>query len=135
MTLTVVDTRPPLAEAGADRTISAGRIVVLDGTASTDNVAITSWGWSFSDAGRTVELAGSNASYRFDAPGTYRITLRVTDAAGNEATDSLNVTVLRESAAGGLSNWLLYIILSAAMLAVVGAAVLVLARRKGGKDE
>jgi PKD repeat protein len=92
-TITVDDSTPPVASAGGDQTLDAGGSVTFDGSASSDNVAIVSYTWSFYVGGSLVTLPGINPSHTFDEPGVYVVTLLVEDAAGNTATDVVIVTV------------------------------------------
>ena len=90
---TVLDFTDPLANAGPDRTVNEDVSTTLDGSASTDNIGITSYTWTFTDV--TVKtLTGDRPAYTFNNPGVYTITLNVTDAAGNWATDTAVITVL-----------------------------------------
>jgi hypothetical protein len=86
------DSVPPVANAGPDRVVDEDTPVTLDGTASTDNVGIASYTWTFTDGG-PVTLSGATATYTFATPGTYTITLTVRDADGNVGTDTLVLTV------------------------------------------
>jgi parallel beta-helix repeat protein len=90
---TVLDTTDPIANAGSDRTVNEDVSTTLDGSASTDNVGITGYTWTFTDV--TVKtLTGDKPTYTFNNPGVYTITLNVTDAAGNWAIATLVITVL-----------------------------------------
>ena len=94
MTVTVEgDTVPPIARAGADRTIGNGDAVVFDGSNSWDNVAVTSYTWTFTEGGVDKVLHDVMPIYRFNEPGVYVVTLKVTDAAGNWDEDTMTVTV------------------------------------------
>ena len=90
---TARDAVPPTANAGADRTVNEDTTVTFDGGASTDNVGIASYAWTFVD-GSVQSLFGVAPSHVFATPGTYVITLTVADADGNVATDTFTVTVL-----------------------------------------
>lgn len=89
----VSDITAPVANAGADRTSDQGQAVTLDGSASSDNLGIDVYAWSFEYGGGTEELLGRMVQFPFDVPGDYTITLRVTDAAGNSADDSFDLHV------------------------------------------
>lgn len=92
--LLTVDTDPPTANAGSDQTVAVGIPTLLDGTGSTDNFGIVAYTWEYiDDLGATVVLSGDVVSTTFNAPGTYNVTLTVRDAAWNEATDTMTVTV------------------------------------------
>jgi len=93
VTVNVRDTEPPTAEAGPDIHICQQQEVTLDGFRCFDNVGIANWTWAFSYRGVGVSLYGQSSSFIFDDAGMYEVRLTVTDAEGNRATDSLNVTV------------------------------------------
>jgi parallel beta-helix repeat protein len=91
--ITVLDITKPIANAGSDRTVNEDTQITLDGSASSDNVAITTYTWTFTDV--TIKtLTGQKPTYTFNTPGVYTMTLNVTDAAGNWATDTVVITVL-----------------------------------------
>jgi len=89
-----VDNAPPVAAAGADRSVSPGTVITFDGSASTDNVGVASYTWTFNDGGPQT-LTGISPTYTFNNVGNFLVTLTVSDAAGNTATDVMwvNVTV------------------------------------------
>jgi len=66
----------------------------FDASASSDDVGIVSYAWSFGD-GTSVSPAGSlmKTSHTFTSAGSYMVVLTVTDAAGHQATKSLLVTL------------------------------------------
>jgi PKD repeat protein len=92
MTVTVKDVTRPVAIAGLDKVINEGTILLFDGTVSYDNAGIVNYTWTFID-GTPVTLYGSRPTYRFDNPGIFIVTLNVTDAAGNQDTNTITVTV------------------------------------------
>jgi len=87
------DVIPPLADAGSDQTMAEDTLVTFNGSGSSDNIGITSYTWTFMDP-TPQTLTGINPTYTFSTPGTYIINLKVTDAAGNHATDTVTITVL-----------------------------------------
>ena len=95
ITVMVRDTELPVANAGDDTTVDEGTIVVFDASASTDNVRIAWYEWSFFYDGhpRGKPLPSPNYTFTFDIPGIYTVTLNVTDGRGNEGTDQMTVTV------------------------------------------
>lgn len=98
ITVTVTDETPPDADAGEDMIIVAGESVVLNGSASTDNVAIDTWVWSGDDSGSWT-LMGMTVARVFETPGTYEITLEVFDGAGNSDTETLTLMVVEHPVA------------------------------------
>ena len=87
------DITNPAANAGSDGTFNEDTPITLDGSTSSDNVGITAYKWAFTDV-TTKTLTGPKPTYTFTTPGVYTLTLNVTDAAGNWATDALVITVL-----------------------------------------
>ena len=91
----------PVAVAAADHyTVTVGQTVFFDGRGSydTQNLDGTLWyQWSFGDGtyDPTVgtSAAESTTTNTYFTPGTYTVTLTVTNAAGFSATDSFPVTV------------------------------------------
>ncbi len=92
VTITVLDTTNPIADAGTDQTVEEGDSVEFDGSNSTDNTGILNYAWTFID-GTAKTLYGVSQTYAFEAPGTYTVTLNVTDAASNWDTDAVTITV------------------------------------------
>jgi PKD repeat protein len=92
-----VDNDPPLADAGDDWTEVVNTTATIDGSASSDNVGIVSYVWDFEDDGTPMQLLGETVEYEFTLTGTYALTLTVTDGAGHESTDSVNVTVTEDA--------------------------------------
>lgn len=97
VTVNNLDSIPPVAVAGPDVSIPAGTLLTFDGSASSDNVGITEFVWTFTDGGPQT-LSGATPQYRFSNVGDYLVTLTVTDAAGNTATDTLWVHVTADNA-------------------------------------
>ncbi|MEE9237517.1 MAG: PKD domain-containing protein, partial [Thermoplasmata archaeon] len=88
-----VDNAPPSADAGPDQPVSSGTLATFDGSASSDNVGITNYTWTFQDGG-SVTLYEVAPTYTFTEPGVYVVTLTVKDAADNTDTDTVTITVL-----------------------------------------
>ncbi len=94
--VTVVDTTPPVADAGENATILVASTHKLDGSISTDNVGIVRYRWTFTYKGKAEELTGARPSFLFDKAGAVEIGLEVEDGAGNKAFDTVWVTVRPE---------------------------------------
>jgi enediyne biosynthesis protein E4 len=100
----VRDTQPPVVHAGVNREVTAGSTVAFEATASDNDPAFAgagsnaSFAWVFNYGGQRVELAGPQSSFRFEIPGVYIVTLTVRDAAGNEATDHVDLRVVTGAA-------------------------------------
>ncbi len=115
--------RPPVADAGADRTVVTGGSVTLDGSGSTDPVgnSIGAFNWT-QTGGTSVTLADStSATPSFTAPsttGTLTFQVEVTDDQGLSATDTVAIEVAPsqepvEGTAGGALGWLGGLVLGA----------------------
>jgi PKD repeat protein len=98
--VTVNDTTPPIADAGLDKFVNEGTLMVFNGSASTDNIGIVDYSWTFMDK-TLVTLWGIAPSYTFMVPGIFTVTLTVKDAAGNTDSDSLVITVLPDTDGDG----------------------------------
>ena len=129
MTVVVRDTTPPVATALEDRTVDAGTRESFDGSASTDNVMITSYEWTIEFEGSSSPdmLVGEVIVYSFDRSGEYEITLTVSDAEGNVDTQTFTVT-----AEGGIS---MVLVLAIVIIVVLVATVLLLKMKKGGEEQ
>jgi PKD repeat protein len=93
MDVIVRDSTSPTVDPGPDQEVDQGATVVLDGTSSEDNVGIATYVWTFEYGGSDVILEDARSLFKFDLAGIYTVTLNVTDAAGNSAFATLNVTV------------------------------------------
>jgi PKD repeat protein len=86
------DTETPQANAGIDQTVDEGILVRFDASRSSDDFGIFNYTWTFID-GAPVTLHGVGATYRFDDPGVFVVSLNVTDGAGHWGTDTVTITV------------------------------------------
>jgi heme/copper-type cytochrome/quinol oxidase subunit 2 len=93
VTVTVRDSVHPIAVAGPDIHVSQHAAIILDGTGSSDNIAVVNWSWSFDLDGTPFHLYGPTTTFIFDEAGTFEVTLEVEDAAGNNGTDTMLVLV------------------------------------------
>jgi len=92
LSVTVNDTRSPVADAGPDQSVDERTLVTLDGSGCSDNVGIVNYAWTFVD-GDTIVLRDRIPQYRFNRPGVFVVTLNVSDAAGNWGRDTLQIIV------------------------------------------
>lgn len=86
----------PVANAGADQTVTVGDTVTLDGSGSTDDDgdALT-YSWSLSTPGGGAVLSNANAvspTFIPDVDGVYTATLIVNDGSDSSAPDSASIT-------------------------------------------
>jgi subtilisin family serine protease/uncharacterized membrane protein len=102
----VLDNTKPIAYAGEDFIWDEDKLFSLSANQSTDNdpeLNLTgNFTWTFFDYDpnevsegkiRNLVLFGEEVFYSFEFPGTYQISLNVTDARGNWDIDSLNITI------------------------------------------
>lgn len=92
----VIDNAAPVANAGADQTVSEGTPIALTGTFTDAGTADThTLSWSVSASNGQVIADGTSASFTFTPTdnGTYTVTLTVTDDDGATSTDTVVVTV------------------------------------------
>jgi len=99
--LTVLDITPPMAYAGGSIIAHPGEAVELNASESFDNVGIVNYTWLAFHNGNVTVLHGVVTSIIFPRLGTYTVTLVVTDAAKNSASDEVTVTVVENDGGGG----------------------------------
>jgi PKD repeat protein len=86
-----VGNQPPVAVASADRVSGRAPLLVAFSSQSTDpDGTVTDYSWNFMDGTTSPE---ENPSHEFTVPGTYPVTLTVTDNEGKTASDSISITV------------------------------------------
>ncbi len=122
----------PVADAGDDiDDVVEGDTVTFDGGDSSDDVV--TWTWTFTYDGEEQTLTGEVVTFVFEIPGTYIVTLNVTDEAGQSDTDTL-VVVVSENASTFLTDYW-WVLAAVAALAIIGALVFVMMRHKGGSGK
>ncbi len=88
--VTVEDTPPTATIDIPVATASVGDPTQFDATGSTDDDEIVKYSWCFGDGECGL---GPTETHTYDAPGTYNVTLTVTDSAGQRDTTSRVITV------------------------------------------
>jgi parallel beta-helix repeat protein len=117
-----LDTTAPVANAGLDAALDSGGIVLFDGSDSSDDVGVVNYTWTFTYNGTTRTLYGETPAFKFYTVGNYTVTLTVTDAAGNAASDTTVVRIsspATENDAKPGSYWWIVIIIVVVVLVVV----------------
>lgn len=127
VTVRVPDTTAPTVIASVDRaSMEVGQTVTFTGAATDQGAALTDpslFEWTFTDNGAPKVLQGLSPSFQFNQPGTYVVTLRVLDAAGNNGTAQVTVTVTARPSGGtttqpgDLTLYLLLVIVAVAAVA------------------
>ena len=80
--------RPPVAAFGVAPQAVAGKAVLFTDASTDVDGAVVKWAWDFGDG---TTATGAKPSHAFTKPGSYNVTLTVTDDDG--ATDTYNETV------------------------------------------
>jgi PKD repeat protein len=90
--VTAIVDEVPIADAGADQTVDEDTVVTFDGTDSSDDHTIDNYTWTIEEL--DAEMYGAEPEYTFAQPGTYHVTLVVTDNASQVSDpDEIVVTV------------------------------------------
>jgi PKD repeat protein len=131
--VTVSANEPPVANAGADQTVTSGDIVVFDGSDSDDDVGVVEYTWVFTYDGATRTLSGVSPTFVFEIAGEYDVILTVRDGAGQTDSDTVTITVEEDGDEKSFIESYGLIIGALAAIIVVAAAALMLMRRGGGK--
>ena len=102
VTITTINS-PPVANAGADRTVTVGSTQTLDGSLSTDvdGDALTfSWALTSRPAGSAAVLLNANTvspSFVVDRPGSYVVQLIVNDGTADSAPDTVLISTINSA--------------------------------------
>lgn len=93
--LNVQAPEPLVARAGEDFTVF-GNTATLDGGNSTGSIVSYAWSWLLQPAGSTAQIAAPTSAHTGLTDltiGQYQLLLKITDTEGNQAQDTLNITV------------------------------------------
>jgi hypothetical protein len=103
-TVTIVTNAPPVADAGGPYTVYEGTALTLDGTGSTDDVAVVTYQWDLDYDGATfqVDAIGAQPSVTFnDDIASRTIAIRVIDGNGLSNIGTTTITVLNAAPVAG----------------------------------
>ena len=103
---------------------TSGQDITFDASGSTDDSSIANYAWDFGDG---TQGTGRQLTHRYSAPGSYNVTLTLTDSDGTMAGTSRVVVVTEPPSVVSLP---LIIGGAVAGAAAIGAAVYLLRRRK-----
>jgi PKD repeat protein len=84
----------PVANAGSTQSVADNTVVTLTGAKSTDpdgSDDIISYAWDLT-GGSNFTTVGQSIQFTESAPGTYPVSLQVTDRAGKTSTSTVNIT-------------------------------------------
>ncbi len=95
--VSVVGSTKPIAYAGDDQQVDEGTTVTFDGSGSVSANSTLEYSWSFVD-GEQKNLTGKTATHIFQTPGTYEVTLTITNENNQIHTDNLSVEVMDTTA-------------------------------------
>jgi len=98
----VTDQRPVAAFTFTPTNPAVGQTVMFDASSSHDDGSITNYTWSFGD---TTTSTGVSTTHVYAAPGSFVVTLTVTDNRGLTATASTTVTVGATGAHASFYQW------------------------------
>ncbi len=126
LVLEVMDGQWPEAHVVTTGSPVVGRVVTFDGSLSTDDLGIVEWEWEVDG-----EVQGDRPvlEWRFGETGAHSITLSVSDAAGNEATSTVQVNALPAGSTSTAAGDVVMLVLVAAGAAGVAVTFLLLRRR------
>ena len=94
MVLVIRESTVPIARAGTNIAINQHESYRFDGSESFPGSGSANYTWNFSYDQGEIVLNGIMVDFTFDESGVYRVTLNVTDGAGNWDTDTLVITVI-----------------------------------------
>lgn len=120
------DETPPKADAGKNQTVMKNAVAIFDASGSWDNIAIVAYKWDFGDGSNGT---GVTTSHVYTVAGVYTATLTVTDVSGKVATDAIVVSVVDLPVP--FMWWVLFAVISAAAIILVGVRWLRRSTEKG----
>jgi surface-anchored protein len=129
----LVNNNPPKVKFTAKTSVTTGEVVTFDGRDTTDPedlVTYLKFEWDFKDGGKATS---SRVSHAFNNPGTYEVTVKVTDRDGGVSTAKTTVTVTKGSVLGPGGGLGLAIIAGIVVLVVVVVVIMLLVLRKKQK--
>ncbi len=91
--VTIIDNDPPHVDAGSTITALIGDSIKFNGTSSHDNIGIVLYTWTMRLENETVVYNTVSGEHVFTEAGYYPMRLTAMDAAGNFATDTLNILI------------------------------------------
>ena len=100
-TVNVIDNAAPDANVSVPATVTVNQTFTADASASSDDGTIAGYRWTFGDG---ATATGQTATHAYAKTGIYYVTVNVTDAAGNSATDMARVEVNSGSTGSGGSS-------------------------------
>ncbi len=86
------DVAPTASFTASTTTPDVDETVTFDASGSSDNLAIDTFEWDFTDDG-TVDATGESVDHAFTSAGEKTVKLTVTDTAGNEASTTMTIDV------------------------------------------
>ncbi|MGA1848958.1 MAG: PKD domain-containing protein, partial [Thermoplasmatota archaeon] len=92
-TITVLDVREPVIVHQGDLAIDERNTAHFSAFGTSDTGVIDRYQWTFNYYGSEKILSGMNASFHFERPGRFNVTLKVWDNAGNSNETSFKVVV------------------------------------------
>ncbi len=97
----------PIADAGSDISVEVNQVVELYGGYSWNSANITSYRWDLTGDGR-YDAEGTSVRWTYLSPGTYEVTLKVTDFEGQSDTDTITINVTNSENPGdnSLNLWM-----------------------------
>lgn len=85
------ESESPIAEFSAPGQAVVGDVVTFDGSTSTGQVPLISWNWDFGDG---VKGTGSVVTHVYKQPGSFIVTLVVTDQRNSKGSKAQNITII-----------------------------------------